>query len=155
MTIIATYRDLVKLHHRLHKFSVRDWKEEYNFQLAGFSAEENERLGILLNSYSKECGCNAGSFIMSMSSIGSITYYFISGGTLAAAGLHHWLWLAAFAAAGALMGKLIGVLHARWKMIRLINNAISLNSRSINQLQYQNLQEKPSWEESAAKPRNG
>ena len=133
MTTIATHRELIELRNRLRKVSVRTGREEYTFRLPGVSEQENQRLGTLFNSYSRACGCNAGAFLMSMFSAGSLLYYFlITGGTLAAATLQHWLWLAALAATGAMTGKFFGLLHARWKMIRLVDNAISLNSHSTN-----------------------
>lgn len=154
MTTITTHRELVKLRSRLSKLSVHNWREEYTLQVMGLSGEENERLGILLSRYGKECGCNMGSFMMSLASIGASAYYFTSGGRLHSSSLRHWLWLAIIAAGGALLGKVLGLLYARWRMIRHIDNATLLMTGFNNQ-PHSKLGEKLSWEESAGKPKNG
>ncbi|HEV2806449.1 MAG TPA: hypothetical protein VGW57_16105 [Chthoniobacterales bacterium] len=93
---------------------------KYQFELAELTPEENERLGVLINSYGAECGCKAGELLLGFGALLLVTLYFTGGGSFATLRWHSWVaffcWLALFA----VVGKTAGLLWARWKMDRLI-----------------------------------
>jgi hypothetical protein len=102
---------------------------QYEFALPGLSAEENSRLGALMNSYANECGCNSGSFVMSAGVTGIVIHYFATGGHWADLGRAQWLWLVAWTAAFALAGKAFGIIRARWRMLGLAGDTLDRISR--------------------------
>ena len=128
MEIITCFNDLIKLQAQLKHFNVLNKPQEYQFQLPLFSDEENLRFSTCMNSFSKECGCNTGGFIMSMGFMVTAGYYFISGGSFSGIGINQILTLAGITIGSAVAGKLFGLLRARWKMIQLISNLIFYNS---------------------------
>lgn len=97
---------------------------ELNIQFSVFSKEENKGATAYLNALGRECGCNAGGFVMSMAFAATIAYYFITGGRFSAIGWHQVIILGWITAATAFTGKLYGLLRARWKMMKYTNSLL-------------------------------
>ncbi len=155
MPVIATDADLLQLRARVHTPFLGPDDRSYEFRHPLLDRQENERLTILLNDAMSACGCNVGSMLMALSAAGSIVYYFLSGGALEDVTLRHWLNLAAMTIAGGVLGKTAGLVHARWKLIRLVRHAFSRIRRPTVLQSYHSPSPEEPWEESAAKPRNG
>lgn len=89
------------------------------FELRDLPSERNRTISALANGYRSECGCSSGSFFLSAAVVASAPSYFLSGGHLSGIGLRHIAWLLAIAVTAALLGKLAGLVWARWQLIRL------------------------------------
>lgn len=154
MPIIATDADLLRLRARLHSLRLGFDDRNYEFHLPYLDERTNNRFTILLNDSMNACGCSTGSLLMALCVAGSTAYYFLAGDTLGNATPQDGLLLIGWGATGAILGKIIGLAHARWKMLRIVRYA--LTRRPISHQPYQSLsQEEEQWEESVAKPRNG
>jgi hypothetical protein len=154
MPIIATDADLLRLRARVRSVRLGPDDRNYEFHLPDLDERTNNRFTILLTDSMNACGCSTGSLLMALCAAGSTAYYFLTGGTLAGATLQDGLLFIGWAAGGAVLGKVIGLAHARWKMLRIVRYA--LTRRPISHHPYQSLsQEEEPWEESVAKPRNG
>jgi hypothetical protein len=94
---------------------------EYTFNLPVLSEVENKELTRQVKNYTGECGCQTGSFLMSMIFIGSVAWYFISGNKFSEISFRDVLLLGGFTLAGAITGKVAGLISARWKLIKLSN----------------------------------
>lgn len=89
------------------------------FQLPELSYEQNRSLSALAGGYQKACGCTSGSFFMSVTVVALIVSYFVSGGHLSGLHLTHVVSLVGLTSLAALSGKLLGLLWARWQLVRL------------------------------------
>jgi hypothetical protein len=89
------------------------------FQLQEFSDEQNQGFSALAGSYQKACGCKSGSVFMSVTLVGMVLFHFLSGQPLSNITLTHVLSLVVITVLAALSGKLLGLLWARWRLLRL------------------------------------
>lgn len=89
------------------------------FQLPGLSHEQNQSISALANSYQKACGCASGGFFMSATVVATVASFFVSGRHLTNITLTHVVVLVGITALAALSGKLVGLLWARWRLLRL------------------------------------
>lgn len=103
----------------LRKFSLNNELKTYSFNLSEFSVEENQRISSQVTEYHNACGCNTGSLMMTLTLVSAASYFFISGGTFSSMSGNDVLLGSGITIAGALAGKGIGLLQARWKLIRL------------------------------------
>ncbi len=152
MPVVATDADLLHLRARLHRMFLGAGDRRYEFRHPRLDQQENERLSLLTHSYMNECGCAFGSLFISLTAGASVVYYFSSGGTVDGITVRDLSLLVGLTVAGAIAGKILGLLLARIKMLRLVRHALELTRRPHH---HAPAQEKTSWEESAAKPRNG
>lgn len=98
------------------------------FQLPDFSFEQNQSLSALAGSFQKACGCGSGSFLMSLTVVAVIVSYFLSGNRLSNINLRQVLSFVGITVLAALSGKLLGLLWARWRLLRLatgVHNTIA------------------------------
>ena len=89
------------------------------FQLQEFSFEQNQSFSALASSFQKACGCGSGSFFMSVTVVAMVVSYFLSGNHLSNITLPHVLSFVGITVLAALSGKLLGLLGARWRLLRL------------------------------------
>jgi len=89
------------------------------FQLPQCSHEQNRSMSALANRYQKACGCTSGKFLMSATFAGIVVFYFVSGGHLSSVRLAHIGLLAGLTVLAALFGKLLGLLWARWRLLKI------------------------------------
>ncbi len=89
------------------------------FQLQEFSSEQNQSFSALAGSFQKACGCGSGSFFMSVVVVATVISYFVSGNLLSNISLTHVLTFVGITVLAALFGKLLGLLWARWRLLRL------------------------------------
>jgi hypothetical protein len=130
MKSIVSREDLVALHKSGHRR--RFSKEEYQFIVPELSAVENASLTKMINHYSTACGCGAGSLFLSGGIVLMTVHYFASGGRLTSITLRSLLWFLLIASAFAMSGKFLGLLWARWKIIRVLSAAIrEISSRAV------------------------
>lgn len=89
------------------------------FQLPDLSFERNRSMSALAKSYQKACGCTSGSFFMSATIVGIVVSYFVSGSHLADINLTHVVFRLGIIVLATLFGKFLGLLWARWRLLRL------------------------------------
>ena len=102
------------------------------FQLPEFSLEQNQTFSALASSFQKACGCESGSFVMSVTVVAIVVSYFVSGNHLSNINLRQVLSFVGITVIAALAGKLLGLLWARWGLLRLatrVHNMIVRASR--------------------------
>jgi len=89
------------------------------FQLQEFSCEQNQSFSALESDFRKACGCASGGFFMSVSVVAIIVSYFESGNHLSNIKLLNILSFVGITVLATLCGKLLGLLWARWRLLRL------------------------------------
>lgn len=89
------------------------------FELRELSDEQNRSVSALANGWRTACGCASGSFLMSVTVVSLIANHFVSGGHFVDIGMRQVGTLVGMAIIAALVGKLIGLLWARWRLLRL------------------------------------
>jgi hypothetical protein len=89
------------------------------FQLPELSYEKNQSVSALANSYQKACGCASGGFFMSLTVVAIVVSYLVSGNHLSNINLRGVLSFMGAAVLAAIVGKLLGLLWARWRLFRL------------------------------------
>jgi hypothetical protein len=89
------------------------------FELQEFPFEQNQSFSMLAGSFQKACGCEGGSFLMSVTVVAVVVSYFVSGNHLSNINLRHVLSFVGITVLAALFGKLLGLLWARWRLFRL------------------------------------
>ena len=100
------------------------------FQLQEFSLEQNQSLSALASSFQKACGCGSGSFVMSVTVVAIIVSYFVSGNHLSNINLRQVLSFVGITVIAALTGKLLGLLWARWRLLRLATSVHNMIVRT-------------------------
>ncbi len=89
------------------------------FELQEFSCEQNQSFSALASGFQKACGCASGGFFMSVAVVVMVVSYFVSGNHLSNISLSNVLFFVGITVLAALSGKLLGLLWARWRMLRL------------------------------------
>jgi hypothetical protein len=88
------------------------------FQLQELSSEQNRSFSMLADGYRKVCGCASSSFFMSVTAVATLISYFI-GYRPININLRHVLTFVGITVLAALFGKLLGLIWARWRSLRL------------------------------------
>lgn len=106
----------------LHRFSLNNELKSYVFDLNELSFSENVNLTTQVDEFSNACGCKSGSAFMSLTLISMITYFFISDMKFTDLTLFQFLSSFGIVLLAALTGKVVGLLHAHWNLIKLARN---------------------------------
>lgn len=112
----------------LKRFDSRSDLKSYVFDMPEYSFYENLNITTEVDHYNSACGCKTGSFVMSMTFLVMICNFFISGGSFSQLTLYKILAFSGVVLLGALTGKMLGLLHARWNLIKI---ARMMNKRRI------------------------
>jgi hypothetical protein len=89
------------------------------FQLPELSYEKNQSVSALASGYQKACGCASGGFFMSLTVVTIVVSYFVSGNHLSDINLRRVLSFIGAVVLAAVVGKLLGLFWARWRLLRL------------------------------------
>ena len=100
------------------------------FQLQELSLEQNQSLSALSSSFQKACGCGSGSVLMSVTVVAIVVSYFVSGNRLSNINLRQVLSFVGITVLAALSGKLLGLLWARWRLLRLATSVHNMIVRT-------------------------
>lgn len=103
----------------LHRFNSNRDLKTYVFDIAEFSFYENLNISTEVDHYNAACGCKTGSFMMSLTVVTLICNFFISGGRFSEITFYQVLAFIGLTLLGALTGKMIGLLHAHWNLIKI------------------------------------
>ena len=94
---------------------------DYSFNLPGLSEKVNHDLGEMMNIHKNECGCTTGGLFMGTSVICIAGYYIFGTPRFRDVDVRQLSMIASIILACAVLGKLLGLIRARIKMIQLIN----------------------------------
>ena len=136
-------RDLSSVHQWTRRLRRLDWSWNLplvQFQLQGFSVEQNAAFSALAADFQKACGCGSGSFLMSMAVVAMLVLFFVSGNGVYDISFRNVLSFVGITILAALAGKLLGLLWARWRLLRLartLRRAIA-NKNNEQKLQHSN-----------------
>lgn len=106
----------------LHRFSLNNELKSYVFDLSELSFSENVNLTTQVDEFSNACGCKSGSAFMSLTLISMITYFFVSDMKFADLTVYQFLSYLGVIILAALTGKVVGLLHAHYNLIKLARN---------------------------------
>ncbi len=95
------------------------------FQLAEFSHDLNHRFSLRVGNIQKACGCTSGGLFMSVTVITLIVTYFNSGNHFSNIGLSQVSSFVGITILATLSGKVLGLLWARWRLIRLASKILN------------------------------
>ena len=118
-------RDLSSVHRWRQRLRRLEWSwnlPPVQFQLQDFSAEQNATFSELAADFQKACGCGSGSFLMSAAAVTMLVLFFVSGNGIYDISLRNGFSFVGVAILAALCGKLLGLLWARWRLLRLAGN---------------------------------
>ncbi len=90
-----------------------------DFRLLELSSEENRSFSMLAGGYQRACGCASSGFFMTVTVVATVASYFVSGNHPAGINLRHVLTFVGITALAALFGKILGLMWARWRLLRL------------------------------------
>lgn len=90
------------------------------FQLLELSCEQNQSLSALACSLQKACGCTSSGLFMSITAVTIATSHFTSGNYLSNMNCLHIISFVGITIFAALLGKLLGLFWARWRLLRLV-----------------------------------
>jgi hypothetical protein len=112
--------------------SLRSWRRQLlsitgvrylpDFQFAELSYEQNSKASALARGYQKACGCRSGGVVMSATAVALLIWHVASGGHSFDSALAYLPSLAGIVLASGLLGKLLELLWARCRLLRLTRN---------------------------------
>jgi len=101
------------------------------FAITGLSEASNREASERMSNYQSECGCFAGGLLTGLFAITFIIHYFVSGHSFVGGGLKSVALLVALLLGSSLVGKILGLLWARIRMIRLIRRMAARAEREL------------------------
>jgi len=113
--------DLPSLQAWQRQLLVRDRRQvaapEILLQLKELSSEQNQKLTTLLNQYQRECGCTLGSYFSMAAALIMLAFYALGRGSGSC--LPHIAAFACWTLIAGLVGKLLGLAWAKWRVINI------------------------------------
>jgi len=97
---------------------------EILLQLKELSSEQNQKLTTLLNQYQRECGCTLGSYFSMAAALIMLAFYAFGRGSGSC--LSHMAVFACVTLAAGLVGKLLGLAWAKWRVINISRRMCNL-----------------------------
>ena len=98
---------------------------DLEFALPVFSAADNRIATERLTNYRRACGCFAGGLVMSLSVLGFIASYAMSGRTVVDVGITDLLLFFGLFVISTFTGKSLGILWARARAIQLVRHLVA------------------------------
>lgn len=129
MQNINSVEQLRKIDRQLRTFSLVSNMPDYQFTIPELSESINQEKSQLLNNYKNECGCSTGSLFMGVSIISIISYYLISKQGISDIDLKNLLLFTVLVIGSALIGKIVGLLWARFRMIQVVRKTVALTNK--------------------------
>ena len=96
------------------------------FQMRQVSPEQNDGFSALAGALQKACGCGISGFFMTVTIVTMVVSFFVSGNGFSDLTLLQVLSFVGIAVLAALAGKLLGLLWARWRLLRLAGRVHNL-----------------------------
>lgn len=101
-----------------------------HFQIPSLSGEENKVYTALANRLQRRCGCKSGGLLMSIAMVAMVLDFYASGHRLADVSSTLILSFVGIAVLSALIGKVLGLVWSRWRLVRLAGSIRDVISRS-------------------------
>lgn len=115
----TSFKDWTK---SLQKFSINNELRNYTFSLPEFTNEENQEISNQVNFYSTACGCKSGSVAMAFAFVTMLCHFFLSDQKFSEIEDYQFLSFIAILLVSAIAGKVMGLLHAHWNLIKLADD---------------------------------
>ncbi len=125
MKLIKTNADLHYLHVRLYKYDVYRRLENYKTVMPQWNADENKKTTETINKYGKKCGCASGKFATAFVLFSYALKYYKIHGSFANVGWYQLIFATILCLCAAIAGKLLGLIYARWQLIKYVHKLIS------------------------------
>lgn len=101
----------------------------YQFAIPDLPEASNRDASQLMSNYQNACGCFAGGLLMGATVIGFIVQYLMSGRGVSDVGLPDFALFLALFVCSTLIGKMLGVLWARFRMVQVVRRMMALANR--------------------------
>ena len=125
MQSIATVEQLLDLRHRFRSVFLLRQAADYRFELPMLTETVNRNISLRFNGYKNECGCFTGGLLMGLCAVFLLPYVLLSSIPIADLGWRH-LGLSVLGLIACMfIGKALGILFGRLRMVRTLNDAIA------------------------------
>ncbi len=124
MQLIRTSAHLKSFRKKIISSLSLQLKNDYQIELLHFSRAENLELTHKINKYKNDCGCTIGSIFVIISIITQIKYLYLNPINFASFTPGKILLFLTIMIISGLLGKLVGLAHARFKMYQVVNKAL-------------------------------
>jgi len=94
-----------------------------DFRCPELAPEQNRSFSLLAAGYRRACGCASSGFLMTVGVVATVASYVMAGNHLTGLHLRHILTFVGITVFAAALGKLAGLLWARWRLLRLATTA--------------------------------
>jgi hypothetical protein len=101
------------------------------FVIAGLPEAANREASERMANYQSECGCFAGGLAMGASVLAFIILFIVSGRSPVGGGFQGVAWFFVLLVVSTMLGKLLGLLWARVRMVRLIRKMAARAEREL------------------------
>jgi len=128
---ISSVEQLRALKRRLGITSIVARVPHLRFAVAGLSEASNREASERMSGYQRECGCFAGSLLMGLSLLAFIVAFVVSGRSPLGSGLRGVVSFVALLVGSTLAGKMLGLLWARVRMVRLVRTMAARADREV------------------------
>jgi hypothetical protein len=115
-------RDLAALDRWRRQLRSTLWPQDLptvQFQIRQVSPQQNDGFSALAGALQKACGCGIGGFFMTVTIVAMVVSFFVAGNRFSDLTLLQVLSFVGIAVLASLAGKLLGLLWARWRLLRL------------------------------------
>lgn len=129
MQYIDSVEQLRKIDRQLRAISLVSKMPDYQFTIPELSESTNHETSQLMNNYKNDCGCFTGGLFMGVSFISIISYYLISRQRIFDINLKHFIFIISFIFGSAIIGKIVGLLWARFRMVQVVRKTIALTNK--------------------------
>jgi hypothetical protein len=103
----------------------------FRFVIAGLPEATNREATERMSNYQSECGCFAGGLTMGASVLAFIILFIVSGRSPVGGGFRGVAWFFVLLVVSTLAGKLLGLLWARVRMVRLMRKMAARAEREL------------------------
>jgi len=99
---------------------------DYQFAIPELSASANHEASRLVNEYKNDCGCSMGAICLGIGVLCIIGYFLIDSRPLTEVSSKELIFSAVLIVGSALIGKVAGLLLARFRLLNVVNNTVAL-----------------------------
>lgn len=129
MQNVESISQLQELESQLKSVLLTGDKPDFDFLIPELSRQANLELSRLMNSLKDECGCFVGGLFMGLSFMVLTSYFFISGNRFGDIDIQNTLVSIGIIIGSTLLGKMVGVLWARVRMIQLVRRTLQVSQQ--------------------------
>jgi hypothetical protein len=129
MNEIISVEQLRAINRQLWLVSVVNQAPHYQFAIPDLPESSNRQASQWMSKYRNVCGCFTGHLLMGVTLISFTVHYLASGRGISEFGLRDFAVFIALFVGSALLGKMLGVLWARVRMVQVIRKMMALANR--------------------------